>query len=95
MLMVDPLINPCIFRGDISTAVDVHIPKVNATKGVFVAARVDHGGCGSLLSLGVYFWVFPGTQRYEVTTDLGEIYSTFSIYQIPTSRKTFHDLDLN
>ncbi|KAK3766451.1 hypothetical protein RRG08_066150 [Elysia crispata] len=51
-------------------SVEFEIPAVNGTDGVFVAARVDRGGCHSNDAQGVFFFVFPITGKFMVTNDL-------------------------
>ena len=51
--------------------VEFEIPVVNGTDGVFVAARVDRGGCSTNGAKGVFFFVFPITGKFVVTNDLG------------------------
>lgn len=46
------------------------IPAVNGTDGVFVAARVDQGGCKSNEAMGIFYFVFPITGKVMVTNDL-------------------------
>ncbi|CAG5125620.1 unnamed protein product [Candidula unifasciata] len=49
--------------------IDFEIPDVNATDGVFVAARVNEGGCEAFIAHGIYFFAFPDA-RYIVANDL-------------------------
>ncbi|XP_052102163.1 galactocerebrosidase-like isoform X2 [Mytilus californianus] len=55
---------------DISVSVDVQIGKENGTDGVFLAARVDKGGCQSFYANGVFFYIFPASKMYYLTYDL-------------------------
>ncbi|XP_076104943.1 galactocerebrosidase-like isoform X3 [Mytilus galloprovincialis] len=55
---------------DISVSVDVQIGKENGTDGVFLAARVDKGGCQSFYANGVFFYIFPATKMFYLTYDL-------------------------
>lgn len=61
-----------IYRTDISVSVDVKIGTINGTDGVFVAARVDKGGCQSFYANGVFFYIFPAQKKYYLTYDLGK-----------------------
>jgi len=51
--------------------VDIFVPSINGSTGAYVAARVDHGGCDSPSDVGIFFFVFPATNRFLVTLDLG------------------------
>lgn len=57
-------------RTDISVSVDVQIGKENGTDGVFLAARVDKGGCQSFYANGVFFYIFPASKMFYLTYDL-------------------------
>ena len=48
------------------------VSPVNGTSGVFIAARIDKGGCGSFASQGIFFFVFPKKRIFDVYGDLGE-----------------------
>ncbi|XP_059177074.1 galactocerebrosidase-like isoform X2 [Physella acuta] len=43
--------------GDVYIELSYNIPSVNATSGVFIAARVDRGGCGANSAQGFFFFV--------------------------------------
>ena len=36
------------------------MPNINGTEGVFLAARVDQGGCDTDRALGIFLWIYPG-----------------------------------
>jgi len=55
---------------DIQVQVDVFVPSVNGSTGVFTATRVDRGGCGINDATGIFFVLYPDGGMYEVTTDL-------------------------
>ncbi|XP_070211576.1 galactocerebrosidase-like isoform X2 [Littorina saxatilis] len=55
---------------DIYVEVEALVGKVNATDGVFVAARVQNGGCQSYSAKGIFFFVFPAQQYYIISYDL-------------------------
>ncbi|XP_064631565.1 galactocerebrosidase-like [Lineus longissimus] len=55
---------------DVIVSVDVQISKVNGSKGVFVAARMDKGGCSVWEAYGLYFWMYPELKEYRLTHDL-------------------------
>ncbi|GFO19229.1 galactocerebrosidase [Plakobranchus ocellatus] len=57
---------------DIAVEVDFEIPTVNGTKGVFVAARVDRGSCPTRSAQGIFFSVFPKTDKFVVSNDLAQ-----------------------
>ena len=50
---------------------DVFIPRINGTAGVFIAARVDRGGCDAAAATGVFFTIFPINGTFQVSSDLG------------------------
>ena len=59
---------------------DVLVPDVNSSRGVFVAARVDRGGCTSFLARGIFFFVLFGHRGQAIVArDLGETRQSFSI----------------
>lgn len=58
-------------RTDIYVEVDAAVGAVNGTNGVFVAARVQNGGCDAYEAKGIFFFLFPQTKRYIVSYDLG------------------------
>ncbi|GFR87699.1 galactocerebrosidase [Elysia marginata] len=55
---------------DIEVSVDFEIPSVNGTDGIFVAARVDQGGCNVFAAHGIYFFVFAHDGQFVVANDL-------------------------
>ncbi|XP_076461147.1 galactocerebrosidase-like isoform X1 [Babylonia areolata] len=55
---------------DIYVEVETSIGTVNNTDGVFVAARVQHGGCQAFSADGIFFFIFPETKAYIVANDL-------------------------
>ena len=62
-------------RSDVQVVVDVLVTKVNASNGVFVAARVDQGGCTMFLAHGVFFFLLFGQNGHGhavIATDLGQ-----------------------
>ena len=48
------------------------VSPVNGTSGVFIAARINKGGCGSFASQGIFFFVFPKKRIFDVYGDLGK-----------------------
>ena len=56
-----------------NVVVDVLLPNVNASNGVFIAARVDQGGCTTFLAQGIFFYVLFGDNQVIVATDLGKM----------------------
>lgn len=71
---------PC--RTDIYAEVDVRLGGVNGTKGVFLAARVDKGGCDAFSSTGIFLYVFPQTKSYILANDLGEFLLMISLFSV-------------
>ncbi|XP_060079232.1 galactocerebrosidase-like isoform X2 [Ylistrum balloti] len=55
---------------DVYVSTDVAIGPVNGTTGVFVAARVDQGGCQSWHAKGIFFFLFPSEKKFILTNDL-------------------------
>ncbi|XP_071090487.1 galactocerebrosidase-like [Haliotis cracherodii] len=55
---------------NVSIQVDVRLSPVNGTKGVFLGARVNQGGCVSYDTTGVFFFVFPDDNFYILSQDL-------------------------
>ena len=49
----------------------MRVDQVNATSGVFVAARVNDSGCTAFLAKGVFFFVLFSEQRWLISYDLG------------------------
>ncbi|KAI0210472.1 Galactocerebrosidase, partial [Lamellibrachia satsuma] len=70
-LMVQPiaLIGDYNWR-DSSVSVDVRVGQVNATDGVFVAARVNNSGCTAFLAKGIYFFLLYDVQQWQMSHDL-------------------------
>jgi len=68
----------CFIRSDVQVVIDVLAPEVNASNGVFVAARVDQGGCTAFLARGVFFFLLfnrdllIGHSQVVIATDLGK-----------------------
>ena len=62
---------------------DVLVPRVNGTDGVYIAARVRLGGCDMAKTKGFFFWIFPdinGHGKYVLTGDIGEPHECFTKY---------------
>jgi len=59
-------------RSDVQVVVDVLVPSINGSNGVFAAARVDQAGCTSFLARGIYFFLLFGHNEVVIATDLGE-----------------------
>lgn len=60
-------------RTDMSVDLAFEIPTVNGTNGVFVAARVDKGGCEVNEAQGIFFFAFPSTRKFIVSNDLARL----------------------
>ena len=45
---------------DVKVTIGAFVPSVNGTDGVFLAARVDRGGCDTVNAQGIFLWMFPG-----------------------------------
>ena len=50
---------------------DFYISSVNGTTGVFLAARVDRGGCDEISANGIFYSISIATQTYTLTLDVG------------------------
>ena len=73
----------CFTRSDVHIVVDVLLPNVNASNGVFIAARMDQGGCTTFLAQGIFLYVLFGDNQVIISTDLGKIsYIVISILKI-------------
>ncbi|XP_064598914.1 galactocerebrosidase-like [Liolophura sinensis] len=55
---------------DVHVEVEARTGEVNGSESVFVANRVDQGGCQTFGAQGYFFFVFPEVQKYELTNDL-------------------------
>ena len=64
-----------IDRSDIYVEADTRVGTVNATTGVYVAARINKGGCNSVVSEGIFYFLFPAEGMLQVTGDLGKIFA--------------------
>ena len=58
-------------RKDLLLQLDVLVPSVNGTEGIFLAQRVDRGGCDSDKARGIYFFAFPGSGTFVLSSDSG------------------------
>jgi len=62
----------------VQVVIDVRVPQVNASNGVFIAARVDQGGCTTFLAHGIFFFLLfdrdlvIGHKQVIIATDLGK-----------------------
>jgi len=56
----------------VRVVVDVLVPEVNASNGVFIAARVDQAGCQTFLARGIFFFLLFGHCQVVIATDLGQ-----------------------
>jgi len=55
---------------DIHIQIDATLGPVNATDGVFVAARIQNTGCQAFHAEGIFFFLFPKRNSYVVSYDL-------------------------
>ena len=53
----------------------------NATSGVYVAQRINSGGCYTVGGGGLLFYVFPKKGTYEVWADSSEYYLSTKTHQ--------------
>ncbi|KAH9490030.1 hypothetical protein Btru_045075 [Bulinus truncatus] len=56
---------------DIFIQVDFRIPPINSTSGVFVASRMDQGGCGTFSAQGIYLFVYQNNS-YVLCNDIAK-----------------------
>jgi len=55
---------------DVFIVLDVFVPSLNGSAGVYVGGRVDRGGCDSASARGIFFIVFTTNNTFYLTTDL-------------------------
>eukprot|EP00916_Digyalum_oweni_P000785 GHVL01001555.1.p1 GENE.GHVL01001555.1~~GHVL01001555.1.p1 ORF type:complete len:477 (-),score=26.76 GHVL01001555.1:847-2277(-) len=55
---------------DIYVEVEAQVGKINTAESVFIAARVQNGGCQSQLARGIFFFVSPLLQQYTLSYDI-------------------------
>ncbi|ESO89802.1 hypothetical protein LOTGIDRAFT_218637 [Lottia gigantea] len=56
---------------DIYIEAETHIGDVNNTDGVFIAARIRNGGCQTFEADGIFFFVYPASNKIVLSRDLG------------------------
>lgn len=59
-------------RSSVEVAVDVYVPHINGTNGVFVAVHVNNSGCTTLLAHGFFFFLLLDDQKFVLSHDLGK-----------------------
>ena len=63
----------CVFpRSDVHAEIAVYVSAVNGTGGVFLALRVDQGGCTTFLAKGLFFWILIPSRTFQITRDLSK-----------------------
>ena len=67
-------VNVFCLRSDIYVEADAMVSPVNGTTGVYIAARINKGGCSSFEAEGVFFFVFPEKKTFGVYGDLGKYF---------------------
>ncbi|BFZ01346.1 hypothetical protein BsWGS_04385 [Bradybaena similaris] len=55
---------------DIEIAVDVKIGAVNASNGVYIGVRIDNGGCSTYAARGIFFFIFPNDNIFQLAHDI-------------------------
>ena len=45
---------------DVKVSIDAFVPSANGTEAVFLAARVNKGGCNTNSARGIFLWMYPG-----------------------------------
>ena len=53
-------------------AVDMYVPSINGTCGIFLAVNVGPGGCAVTSYYGIFFTIFPTNSSFVVSADVGE-----------------------
>jgi len=56
----------------VKVTVDVFIPKINATRGVYLGIRVDQASCTAFLARGLFFFILADVEEVVVARDLGK-----------------------
>ena len=69
--------NVTVFRTDIAIETDARLSRINGTNGVFVGSRINQGGCHITGTRGFFFFVYPGSQTFVLTGDLGKLGDVF------------------
>ena len=64
-------------RSELAVAVDMYVPSVNGTCGVFMAVNVGPGGCAVYNYHGIFFTIFPTNSSFVVSADVGESASVY------------------
>ena len=67
------------YRSDIKVTIDVFIPEINATRGVYIAIRVDQASCTAFLAQGLFFFVLSDVEEVVVARNLGKWHHIFVI----------------
>jgi len=53
-------------------SVDMYVPSVKGTDGVFLAVRAGPGGCAVPSYYGAYFTIFPSDSSFIVSADISK-----------------------
>ncbi|CAH1783526.1 unnamed protein product [Owenia fusiformis] len=93
-----PLLQPINVIGnfnwsDITVTTDTYIDTKDGAEGAFIAARVDRGGCNAWLAQGVFFWILPDAQQFQISTDIARAYMVKS-GNVKLARDTWYTLQL-
>jgi len=57
---------------NIRVKVDIFVPSLNGSAGIFTAVRINKGGCDVNNAVGIFFVVYPSNGTYMVTADLAQ-----------------------
>ena len=52
---------------------DLLVPTINGTEGVFLAARLDRGGCSYSNSKGIFFVIYPRNSSFIVSSNISKL----------------------
>ena len=55
--------------------VDILVPSKNGSRGAFVGARIDRGGCDAAAAKGIFFTVYANNGTFVVSSDLGKFWT--------------------
>ncbi|XP_041369129.1 galactocerebrosidase-like isoform X2 [Gigantopelta aegis] len=78
---------------DIYVEAEMRLGPVNASDGVFLAARIDQGGCYTFKTKGIFFFIYPNKQIYVLANDLAQT-QTIIKGNIPQVQKGWNKVSL-
>jgi hypothetical protein len=57
----------------VKVTVDIFVPNINATDGVFIGLRMDQASCTSFIAQGLFFFLLFEDKQIIISRDLGTI----------------------